>query len=406
MLNSIFLISLRSCFLDSDRVFPPLGLLYLKSYLEMFGVKVGITDDFNEGEIDSWDAFGVSVMTPQRKESQILLETLHKLSPKSKTIVGGPHARYYTDDVRKEKWDYIVTHDGHRSLLKILGGDSNREHTDIMSKTEWMSLPRPDRSSELARNILSKYSYELQGKKATTMLTSAGCPNHCSFCAESDTLVRWSDLKKMTMEMDDIKALGYEGVYIFDDLFAISLNKTKPICEELSKRNLVFRCNAQAKLFNEDLAKMLSDHGCLEIACGIESGSQQLLNNVQKGTTIEQNYRFVELCKKYGIFCKAFLMIGLPGETYNTIQETEKFIEDSGVDDFQLSILYPYKGTEVRRQMDEGKDVDLFFEKEGLGAYVQGRKSSEAVVRTKELSSQDLIRERDRIMNKFKKEPL
>jgi radical SAM superfamily enzyme YgiQ (UPF0313 family) len=96
-------------------------------------------------------------------------------------------------------------------------------------------------------------------------------------------------------------------------------------------------------------------------------------------------------------------MIGLPGETKQTIYQTEEFIKNAELDDFQLSIYYPYKGTRLRDAIDKGENtVDLQFEGEGLGAYGQIGGSTEAVVRTSSLSAEELLQERDRIVNMYR----
>lgn len=230
--------------------------------------------------------------------------------------------------------------------------------------------------------------------------------HNCTFCEDARTTSRWTPIELIREELDDIKELGYEGVYIFDDLFAIAMPKVRPICDEIFKRDLVYRCNGQANFFTkwgEDFAKMLADSGCVEMAFGHETGSQKILDNITKRTSVEQNYQSVEFARKHGIKVKSFLMLGLPGENYETIAETEKFIRDTGIDDFQLAVYYPYKGTQIRDAIDRGDNsMDIEFEGEGLGAYGQKGGSTEAVVRTSELSSEDLLRERDRLVNTYK----
>ena len=95
-------------------------------------------------------------------------------------------------------------------------------------------------------------------------------------------------------------------------------------------------------------------------------------------------------------------MIGLPGETYETIADTEKFITQSGVDDAQIAIYYPYKGTEFRKEMEQGTAGDLFFVGEGLGAYGTKTAMVEAMVRTQALSSEELIRIREELIQKYR----
>ncbi len=397
---------MRSPYLDSDRVYPPLGILYLKSYLNRHGIEVGLEDEFDFShpeKYDKYEAFGASVMTPQRQASLDFLSYCKDRWKDRPVIIGGPHARHYLLDVEKEAWDYIVPNDGQRALVKILQGNGNRIENDFIRKQEWADIDRPDRTSKEAISLLSRYSYSLNGVKSTTLLTALGCPELCSFCEDSRTAVRWSSIESINAQLDDIVNLGYKGVYIFDDLFAISLKMIIPICQEIKKRGIIYRCNGQARYFNEDFAKLLASTGCKEIAFGAESGSQEMLNVVQKRTTVEQNYKFVRLCKEYGITCKAFLMIGLPGETKDTIYQTEEFIKNAELDDFQLSIYYPYKGTRLRDAIDKGENtVDLQFEGEGLGAYGQIGGSTEAVVRTSSLSAEELLQERDRIVKMYR----
>lgn len=404
--SSILLTSMRSPYLDSDRVYPPLGILYLKAFLNRHGVRVGLEDEFDFTSPEKYaefDSFGASVMTPQREASLEFLHFCKKHYAKKPVIIGGPHAKHYIEEVKNEAWDYIIPHDGQRALLTVLQGTAPRVVYDFIQKKEWENIDAPDRRSPEAIALLQKYNYTLDGRRSTTMLTALGCPERCKFCEDAQTAVRWSSIDNIRMQLDDIQALGYQGVYIFDDLFAVALKMIKPICAELSKRDIIYRCNGQARYFNDEFARVLADSGCKEIAFGAETGSQKILDGIEKRTTIEQNYKFVELCKKYGIVCKAFLMLGLPGETYETIAETEAFIKDAAPDDFQLSIYYPYKGTKLRDAIDSKvDDFDLQFEGEGLGAYGQKGGSTESVVRTQALSAEDLLRERDRLVRAYR----
>lgn len=407
---NLALVSCRSPYLDSERVYPPLGLLYLKSAVNQSlpDTKVTLVDDYDLNEpteFQEFDMVGLSVMTPQREESKRILNHIKTYSPDKPVIIGGPHAYHYLDEVCREGFDYVVPKDGQRSLINILKGKAHRIEADSMSKQDWADQPRPDRTSNEARKFLNGYNYRLKNRKASTMLTATGCPEVCTFCEDARTSTRWSPIEKIAAELDDIVSNGNEGVYLFDDLFAIAMPKVKPIVNEISKRDLVYRCNGQARYFTkwgEEFAKMLANTGCVEIAFGHESGSQKILNNVNKRTTVQQNYQSVEFAKKHGIHVKSFLMLGLPGEDHSTIQETEKFIRDSGVDDFQLAIYYPYKGTQIRDEIDLGIDIDLLFEGEGLGAYGQKGGSTESVVRTQHLTSKELLDIRDHLVEKYK----
>lgn len=412
---NVLLLSCRSPFLDDSKIYAPMGNLYLKSYVEKHVPEARVTlgdDDYNLEDLtkmEPYDFIGISVMTPQREEAHKILRAVKSAYPHKKVIAGGPHVKHYLSDMETsaEPWDFLVPLDGEKSLVRILTGDvADYIVKDVMSKKEIAEAPRPDRSSENAIDVIKRYHYTLDGRSATTMMTARGCPEQCTFCEDAQSNVKWSSLNNLKGEMDDIKRMGYGGVYIFDDLFAIAMDMVRPICEELKARDLVYRCNGQVRYFtkNKDaFAEMLGGTGCKEIAFGFESGSQKILDNVRKRTSVEMNYKAVEYAKKHGIKVKGFVMLGLPGEDEQTVEETERFIRDSGMDDFQLAIYYPYKGTAIRDAIDKGRnEVDLQFNAEGLGAYGQKGGSTEAVVRTKALSSEQLLEIRDRLVRQYK----
>ena len=401
----VTLVSLRSSFLDNDKIYPPLANLYLHQKIKetMPKVEVNITDNPTLEQMIESDFVGVSVMTPQRKQASELLD---KLKGKTKTIVGGPHVKHYLDEVQKQDWDYIVPFDGIRAIIYILRGMSPKTVVDSIPvgeyPTEWVKPNRLDNAE-----FLREFNYTLNGRNSTTMLTAQGCPMVCSFCEEAGTKGRWTPMNLIKEELDDIVSLGYRGVYLFDDLFAIAMPKVRPICEELKKRDLIYRCNGQANFFTkwgEDFAKLLGDTGCYEIAFGHESGSQKILDTVQKRTTVEQNYRSIEYAKKHGLKVKSFVMLGLPGEDEETIKDTERFLATAGMDDFQLAIYYPYKGTQIRDAIDRGESLDLYLEGEGLGAYGQKGGSTESVVRTNRYTSKELLEIRDELVRRYKPE--
>src|SRR3990167_135340 len=406
-IENILLLSCRSPYLDSDKVYPPLGNLYLYSIIKRDRphVQVTVKDDYSLADpswLNGYDAVGISIMTPQREEASKLLFFIKSKKPEIKVLAGGPHAKYYFNEMKNEPWDVICTHEAERQMGRIIDGDCPRVITDNISVQDFPKVAVKPARLENAE-FLRGYNYKLNGRNSTTMFNAKGCPEHCTFCEDAKSMVKWTPLDMTFSEIDDIHSLGYTGVYIFDDIFSIAMNKVRPIAERLKQKDIIYRCNGQARIMTMDFMKMLADTGCYEIAFGAESGSQKILDNIHKRTTIEMNYNFVNWCNEFGIICKAFLMLGLPGENLETIAQTEKFIETSGIKDFQLSIYYPYKGTQIRDAIDRGEEgFDLKFVGEGLGAYGQKGGSTECVVRTKDLSVEDLLYQRDRIVKTYK----
>ncbi len=417
-LSRVVLLSCRSAFLDDDKVYPPLANLYLKSYLNAHVPHVEVTlgdDDYAVTDLSSlepFDVVGISIMTPQRHEALILARAIKKRFPEKVIVAGGPHVRHYHSDLLSEScFDHLVPLEGEKALLQVLTDPSApRSLFSPMSAEDVQSQPRPDRTSRDAIRVLSRYSYQLNNIRATTLMTARGCPERCTFCEDALTAIRWSSYDSIRAQLSDIAALGYGGVYIFDDLFAISMPKIAPICHALQASGLIYRCNAQARYFTKwgkDMARLLADTGCYEIAFGAESGSQRILDAVQKRCTVAENYLTVEYAKQFGLVVKAFILIGLPGESWSTLAETEAFVRDSGIDDFQCAVYMPFKGTRIRQALDRGEPLDLTVEPAGTdgeitGAY--GTKGGETAyeVRTSALSAADLRDFREYLVTRYR----
>lgn len=413
-LENVALLSLRSPYLDDSKIYAPMATLVLKAFANKYApdTQIFLADDNydinNLQPFEKFQAIGMSIMTPQRAEAYRLARAFKTKFPHIKLIAGGPHVKHYKEEVlQNTDFDYVIPLDGERPLMKICRGEAtDRLLIDVMSKEDILESPRPDRTSDNARQVIGTYHYSLNGRNSTTMMTSRGCPMACAFCEDARTVSKWSKLENLTAEMDDVKSLGFSGVYLFDDLFAIAMDKVRPIAEQLKAHDLIYRCNGQANFFTkwgERFAELLGNTGCVEIAFGHESGSQIILDNVNKKTLVSQNYDSIKFAKKYGIKVKSFVMIGLPGENDETIKATEAFLRDGGMDDFQLAVYYPYKGTQIRDAIDSGKEgYDMKFEGEGLGAYGQKGGSSESVVRTARFSSAELLQIRDDLVNRYK----
>jgi anaerobic magnesium-protoporphyrin IX monomethyl ester cyclase len=416
--RSIALLTCRSPFLDDSKIYCPLAALYLKAYLNTHVPQVQVVlgdDEYDVDRLDGlepFDTVGISIMTPQRHQALRLATCIKQRWPEKTIIAGGPHVKHYLGELLAEPvYDYLVPLDGERALSTIVTGRAtSRVVHDVLTKDEVLGLPRPDRTSANAIETLRRYTYALGDRSATTLMTARGCPEQCTFCEDAMTQVRWSSVANIAAELDDIVALGYRGVYIFDDLFAMSETKIRPICECLAARDLRYRCNAQARYFTrrgEGLARLLSSTGCHEIAFGAESGSQKILDNVRKRCTVEQNYQTVAFAKKHGIVVKAFVLLGLPGEDWETLAHTEAFIRDSGIDDFQCAVYMPFRGTQIRDAIDKGAVIDLRptprgHDGEVTGAYATKGGNSAYEVRTQALSAGDLHAFRDYLVGKYR----
>ncbi len=415
--NKLLLISLRDSFLDSDRIMPPLGIMSLHSYMIENSIDSTIENNFDFGNIEKYSDythFGISCTTPESQQAYKLVNLIKKKWPRKKVIIGGPHAKFYTKDCLDKNFDYIVIDDGEKALLKIMSNETNeRVIHDFISEEELNLFPLPYREY----TFLNQYNYDIQGLNASTILTAKGCYFSCAFCEDAQTKVRLYSPEIVAKQIDQIKTAGYKAIMFFDDVFAISIKRIKDLSKEILKKDIYYRCFGHAKTMTEEMVKYLSGSGCIETGFGAESGSQKILDNIDKKVMVEQNYKYVELCNHYGIKVKAFVMLGLPGENKETIKETSNFLNFlvsnkfknfSGRDitnDFDLVIFFPYQGTKIKDNLPK---YDLFLDNSSshYGIYKGKNGYSEAIVRTVGLSSEELSSIKNQLYLEYKKRVL
>ena len=383
----ILLITPESTFMDSDRVFPHLGILYLVAIAENLdfhtefirnnkpeGAGVFYTDEFDYTDIKyyaSFDIVGISCTTPQAPLAYYIKDLIKKADPTIKIIIGGPHARYYAPECVSQNFDLVCTDDGERIFAEILLEvyDWNiKIISDDLTTEEMNNYPVPKRDKE----YINRYTYLMRGMPATTIVNSRGCPMQCTFCESSSTKCRWFTVGHFQKEINDILRIGIKGVMIFDDIFATNPRILDPYLRILrwhhENEGLIFRCFGHAHIIAKykDLPKRLAQAGCVEMGFGAESANQNILNTIRKKTKVSEMHNLVEQTIQNGINVKAFFMIGLPGETNESVNDTYNFIKlykkkypnNFG---FDLTVFFPYKGTRIGNIMRSVsyKQVDL-----------------------------------------------
>jgi radical SAM superfamily enzyme YgiQ (UPF0313 family) len=419
MTPSLLLISLRDPYLDSDRVMPPLGVMSLYSYLRGCGIAAAIENDFDPSDMEKYSEyshFGISCMTPQKDQAMQILHRLKAAWPERKVILGGPHVHFYLNDCLNEPFDHLITGDGEFALREVMRGVATARVLDMpVSEAEMNELPLPFRDPA----FLNQYSFEMQGLRATTILTAKGCPMGCAFCEHAGTKLKLYRPEHVGRQIDQAKAAGFEAIMFFDDIFCLSLKRVRELGQEVALRKMPYRCFGHARTMSPEMAEALASTGCIEIGFGAESGSQAILDTIGKRTTVQQNINFIEICNRHRIKVKAFIMLGLPGETHGTVAETSRFLEHlmsrrftahDGLEcanDFDLTVYFPYKGTKIREAIDRDPrayDLTLVTVPERMKGFYKGQHgTSEVAVRTAGLSAQELNGLREELYHTYKK---
>ncbi|MFH1190115.1 MAG: radical SAM protein [Candidatus Omnitrophota bacterium] len=405
----ILFINPNSSFLINEKVFPSLGLLYLVSYLKKHGYEDISLIDLNDeqplpGSIDA-DIVGFYSNTPQFPAVMDIVKDIKRVNRSRDPlyIIGGPHISGKPEDAHGE-FDVVVIGEGERAMLDIVRRKEAAQKQEKILKYEYQkeidSFPFPDRDII----DIKSYKYYLDGRPATTVISSRGCPFGCNFCANNawGKTLRMRSPQNVYEELELLKdKYGYRAFMFFDDTMTVDRKRMKEICALLKRLDIIYRCFIRSDTVDAEVLSAMRSSGCVEVGVGIESGSQRILNTVNKGETVKKNMEAIKLCHGSGIRVKGFVIIGLPGENEESIGETIDFLDEAGLDDLDVTVYTPYPGSLIYKNK-AGFDID--FKDDYEHAWFKGRPGDYATkISTRAFSSDDIIKLRNSIEKRFKK---
>jgi radical SAM superfamily enzyme YgiQ (UPF0313 family) len=379
-MHKLVLIVPPSPWLISDTDLPSLGILYISSYIKSHGYEVDVCDlsgmEEKDWKIPIGDVYGITGTSPNFPQIEKIAELLRSRDNKSIIVVGGSHATTLPEHILNNTHaDICVIGEGEETMLEIMQ-NVNRWNFDSslhVRGTQYKrsiaiikngprplikhldSLPFPDVSSiDFYRYMPSKtFKYILGSCRESTIIMSRGCTFNCSFCASSTIwkrTVRCRDPKEVVREMDymhdkyDIKLF-----YFVDDTFAINKSKIVDLCQELSsKKYYRWHCLNRVDCCSDEIISLMKKSGCVGMVFGFESGSNEILEKVNKKVTVSQMYEAIKIVKKHDLKIRGQLIVGLPGETEQTVEETANFIRNAReVDAFGIHLFQPFPGCDV-----------------------------------------------------------
>lgn len=366
----IALLMPKSTFLEDAMIMQPLGLMYLSARLESLGHQTEFFDlNVDPLPPDEFDQIWVSATSPQMAE----IKRIGKIPYKAKKVLGGASVWANPESCKDLGYDLIIggESDSPTNISNILSAINDLNfgkhiQVPISPKLDWV-LPPTRRWSRKYHSYLT----DLEGNRrdCTTMFTSRGCPLECAFCESGrhgviwDRLTRYEPLEIVEQQIKECKALGYSALAYYDDILPLNKKRTHALMELHRKHDMIWRCFLRSDIINNqggfDYLKEMRDGGLVEIFVGVESASNTIKNGIHKKTTIEQDSNIVEWCKELGIRCKTSFILGLPGETYDTMQETRQWILKHRPHRVQVGRLIPFKGTPLG---DHPENFDIKYE--------------------------------------------
>jgi len=381
--------------LAQPRAYIPLGLAYLGAVLVDANITVEVVnladkpiEDVTINTFPDATLYGISCNSatyPAVIEiSRILKEYDRKL------VIGGIHPSIFPNKVLQEtKCDYVITGEGEYALRDLaLGKTSNKIiNAGLIKNLDELPLPRRQLFAYADVVDYTGIHGQEKGVGGTTILTSRGCPYNCSFCCKipQTKKMRYHSPRHVVKELKQVMATyGVSHFRFIDDIFTLQKRRIETLCNLIIKDGLhiTWVCITRADKVNESLLKTMRDAGCIEVHIGCESGSQRVLDSMNKRITVRQNIEAIHLIKKVGMRAKVYLMTNYPGETEADVEMTKKFMEEARPDKYTLSTFVPFPGSRVYESYKGNNPRSMWFypDEKGCRRYIELKKWLESGV--------------------------
>jgi anaerobic magnesium-protoporphyrin IX monomethyl ester cyclase len=408
--------------------YAPLGILYISSYLRARGFDVEIYDStfgsreellriLNDGPPAAVGIYG-NLMTRAN-----VIDTIAMARAAGwRVLVGGPEPSNYAEEYLDAGADIVVRGEAEITLEQLMatgfdpsawpaingiifrgpGGQIVRNSAPhLLPNLD--TQPWPDRERIDIPRYLKTWR-EHHGKSSISVITARGCPYKCNWCSHSvyGHTHRRRSPRAVAEEVEWLlERYSPDMLWIADDVFTINHGWIFEYAAELKRRGIriPFECITRADRLNEKVAETLRDLGCMRVWIGSESGSQRILNAMERGVTVEQVRRAVDFCKTTGIETGMFLMWGYDGEDLGDIEATIDHVKQCRPDIFFTTVSYPINGTPYFDKV-AAKVVNIkpWRETTDREAQIQGRHSRRFYKYADELLRSEMAPQRDERM--------
>lgn len=408
----VLLIQPRNDDLYNPAYWPPLGILYVGTALQSEGHEVKVVDMSLDPIPDNRytpDLIGVGCSTPNYLSVRDIISLCRSQWPGTPIVVGGPHISILPGDGERLGADISVVGDGEEAMLRI--AEDIQSHTPTLHP---IVHPQPidvNRWPIPSRTLIDPRRYgawEL-GRPSHSLITTRGCSYRCSYCCKWPGYdhVRCRDLSNVAEEVEQLKSLGYGSLRFFDDELNLNERRLLSLCRALKPLDIEWACLVRANLFNPVQAVAMAEAGCRMVQVGVESGSDEILHNVNKHCTSFDNSRSRKIAKDAGIQYWAFFVVGLPGESPSTLQQTRDWLLSNRPDMFSVYTFQPFPGTQIHDHRD-GFDIQfpspLPYDKFALGIRGTTARPLHCLVNTSSMSSEEIVEARRYLDTDVRKE--
>jgi radical SAM superfamily enzyme YgiQ (UPF0313 family) len=391
--------------------YPPLGLAYLAAVLEQDGHQTtlfdfgldpdtSMEDDVRQVYAFSPHLVGITAMT-SAYHSVLDTAALLKAQLGRPVVLGGPHATLYPERVLEEapSIDYVVRGEGEdtiRELVSALEGRNGdlsairgltyRVRSGVVSNPDRGLIQDLDALPFPARHLFDLERYGLhtpEGRPMMTILSSRGCPYSCAYCFKGivGRTYRQRSPGNIVAELRQVvDQYGIRDFYFVDDLFTLDVQRLHALMERFveEKLEIHWQCLARVDRVSAEILHKMYAGGCRRIHYGIESGNEDILKRVGKGFKLEQVRQVVRWTREAGIQTKGYFMLGLPGDTEQTMRQTADFAASLDLDEAMFSLTTPFPGTRLWDELVE-KRPETEYSLDLSRAYYYGNPEEQVV---------------------------
>jgi radical SAM superfamily enzyme YgiQ (UPF0313 family) len=399
----VVLIDSPAWFLNDPRTYFNLGIIYLAAILRkvghevklMFAHEVTSWDSVNKrmcvhpGNMPQCDFLGVSSTTPQIQWAT----EMAKAWPARVKILGGSHATYimngpygqYKQPKYFEGFDYLMIGECEETLPRfIVGGPDGipgvwhvgAERMIPMSTiliptlpdVTKMPLPAFDMLDGRLPQLTLRHDGNVTGRKTAFLMSSRGCPYDCAFCADARTVIRDHTLEQVEEQFKVLASVGVTAIRFNDDTFNMKKERSKRVADLAAEYGILWRATVRANpnLCTKELFDHFREKGCRELQFGVEHASESVLRMMTKRTTPQDNEYAIKQAQDCGMAAHAFLIIGFPGETLQSIDEMREWVLRVRPNSVAVHMFQPLPGSEVWNHPEHFgvklKEAKLHFE--------------------------------------------
>ncbi|MDI9255834.1 B12-binding domain-containing radical SAM protein [Flavobacterium sedimenticola] len=363
--------------------YPPLGLLYVSAYLKSKNIDNDVFDTTFSTQAAQLDFIlekqpkVICIYTNLMTKIEVI--KLIKILKKEafgfpKIVLGGPDVTYNVANYLKAGADFLVIGEGEETTFELykaimthsdfhqVNGIAFLENNQIIQTPprskfkELDELPLPNREAINMQNYLQTWKTN-HGQSSMTISTQRGCPYTCKWCSTAvyGQSYRRRPANLVAAEMKLLKErYKPDALWFVDDVFTVSHKWLLAFKEEVLKQDAVipFECITRAERLNDEILQLLKDIGCFRIWIGAESGSQTIIDAMDRRVDVNQVKKVIQDTNAMGIETGTFIMLGYPGETEKDIEETIQYLKEANPTLYTITIAYPIKGTSLYNEIE------------------------------------------------------